>query len=297
MMNSPGRMGIGDIIDVAFMLYRRRFRTFVAIAGIIYVPYSLLLALLFAGARRYAPEAPPEDDKGMFNVFAGPNLDLRALSGNTLGHFVMPAVGGALSLIAILALVFAVGIAVLVFLTLVYPLCSSALVINISAEYTGTELSAFDSYRRVTPRLGRLLTAQFLATVCIVFGALFCILPGVLVMLWFMLVPAVAILEDHGPAGTLGRSRELMRGNVLRGLLLGFLVWLISAVISYAGTWLVERVPWPTEFVPDFLSGLIEALTLPFAIGAIVLFYYDLRIRKDGVLVSTTPLEPRRPPP
>ena len=37
-------MGIGDILDVTFRLYRQRFLTFLLIALVVYVPYALLLA-------------------------------------------------------------------------------------------------------------------------------------------------------------------------------------------------------------------------------------------------------------
>ena len=34
-------MGIGDILDVTFRLYRRRFLTFLLIALVVYIPYAL----------------------------------------------------------------------------------------------------------------------------------------------------------------------------------------------------------------------------------------------------------------
>ena len=38
-------MGIGDILDTTFRLYRQRFLTFLLIALVVYVPYALLIAL------------------------------------------------------------------------------------------------------------------------------------------------------------------------------------------------------------------------------------------------------------
>ncbi len=38
-------MGIGDILDVTFRLYRQQFLTFLLIALTVYVPYALLVAV------------------------------------------------------------------------------------------------------------------------------------------------------------------------------------------------------------------------------------------------------------
>ena len=59
-------MSIPDILDATFRLYRDRFVTFLLIALVVYVPYSLLAALLLpeqpAAIFPVAPQAAPNFD-------------------------------------------------------------------------------------------------------------------------------------------------------------------------------------------------------------------------------------------
>ncbi len=70
-------MSIPDILDTTFRLYRDRFVTFLLIALVVYVPYSLLAALVLP-APRIIPVAPANQ--------AAPQLDAGA---NLLGLSVM----------------------------------------------------------------------------------------------------------------------------------------------------------------------------------------------------------------
>ncbi|HEX7672073.1 MAG TPA: hypothetical protein VF395_20905, partial [Polyangiaceae bacterium] len=63
---------------------------------------------------------------------------------------------------------------------------------------------------------------------------------------------------------------------------LGLIVTLAGFAFEAFGGWVVGRVPWPNPFVADFLESLVETLTLPMSLGTTVLFYYDLRIRKEA---------------
>jgi hypothetical protein len=276
-------MGLGDILDGAFAVYRERFSTFLAITAVVYVPYSLAMAVLAKIARGLLPAGPAHYDNGLFNVGAASPLDVawRPPRGPLFLRMV-PNFGdvGMPFLAAVITVV--VGLAsALLFFCVVYPLCTSALVVNISAGYLGVDLGPAESYARAFKRLGRLLSAQALVTLCVLTGFVLCGLPGFLFLLWFMLVPVVAVLEDHGPFGSLGRSRGLIRGNLGKAFLLAVVVSLLGFGIHLAGGWLVGLVPWPT-FVADFLESLVHGLTLPLSIAAIVLFYYDLRVRKEA---------------
>ena len=93
--------------------------------------------------------------------------------------------------------------------------------------------------------MGRLIGASILAGLVICLGFVLLIVPGVIWALWFMLVSSVAVLEGIGGSRALGRSRELMRGNLgkgfLLGLVLGIIGWLFGAGIGLV----VHMVPWP----------------------------------------------------
>ena len=55
-------MGIGDILDTAFRLFRNRFKTFTGIAMVVCIPTSLAGALLAGAARLLTPPTQPDDD-------------------------------------------------------------------------------------------------------------------------------------------------------------------------------------------------------------------------------------------
>ena len=289
-MNSDLRpMGIGDILDTALGLYKRRFATFATISAVVYVPYALLMAALASAARSFGATLPTGGDTSFWSRADFPRLPSfpASTASSVAGALTSLAWGPGfrelgLSPIAIVAAAIVALVGAVLFIGLVYPLCQGALMLNISAHYLGEELSAADSYGRVFQRLGRLLTAQFLVTLWVFLGVLCCVVPGIIASLWFMVVPAVVLLEEQTSSGALRRSRTLMAGNLGKGFLLGLVAALLGFVIGAAGGWVMGLVPWPSQFLGDFLTNLVQAFTLPLSVGITVLLYYDLRIRKEA---------------
>jgi hypothetical protein len=286
MKNDLRPMGIGDILDTAISLYKSRFATFVTISFVVYVPYALAMAALGSLVRSLGVIPSTGGDTSFWSRADLPSLAPSAVS-SLADRFAWNAPGPNFGSIGFSPLALALSVLVAIvgavlFLGLVYPLCSGALILNISAGYLGEELSAAESYGRVLKRLGRLLSAQFLVTLCVVLGIFCCVVPGIIVSLWFMVVPAVVLLEDQNSSGALKRSRALMAGNLGKGFLLALVAGLLGLVISAAGGWVIRLVPWPSDFLGTFLTNLLQAFTLPLTIGIMVLLYYDLRIRKEA---------------
>jgi hypothetical protein len=239
-------MGIGDILDATFRLYRQRFLTFLLVGLVVYVPYALLLALfqtagMTQGERAVAPGGQVDMARVVFQV-----------------------------------------VTFAVFLIILLPLCGAAMVHNISASYLGESLTAGESYSRAAPRLFRLLGAQILAGLCIFVGFLLLIVPGVIFSLWFLLVAPVVVLEGIGGSAALGRSRELMRGNLGKGFLLALVVGILTAIIGGVFGALTALVPWPHPAFETFFDNVLSALLLPIQTAPTILLYYDLRIRKEA---------------
>jgi hypothetical protein len=263
-------MGVGDILDVTFRLYRQQFLTFLLIALTVYVPYALLLAvsqpfqqsktLQHAGAVQTAGVEqgetkvvwPPQNQQ------AWPPKDFNPL-------------GFALSMIGFAA-----------FVIVLLPLCTAALVQNISASYLGEVLTAAQSYSRAAPRLIGLIGTQILVFLAIMGGYLLCIVPGVIFSLWFLLIVPVVILESRVGPSALGRSRELMRGNLGKGFMIGLVVGIFVFMVSWILGMLTPLVPWPHPAVGLFVQTVLLALILPIQTAPWILFYYDLRIRKEA---------------
>jgi len=250
-------MGIGDILDTTFRLYRRRFLTFLLIALVVYVPYGILMASLTpitiqqhhaVGQHRVVVQ-PNQPDIAPVEIHPG------QIAGVSIGIFL--------------------------FAIVLLPLCSAALVQNISASYLGENLSAWQSYSRAAPRLLGLLWTEILSGLIIMVGFLLLIVPGIYFSLWFLLIVPVVVLEKTSGSSALGRSRTLMRGNLSKGLVLGFAVAIIGGIINWALSLLLALVPM-NPLIMQMLSIVVAAIILPIQTAPWTLLYYDLRIRKEA---------------
>ena len=104
------------------------------------------------------------------------------------------------------------------------------------------------------------------------------------------LVAEVALMaEGTGPLESLGRSWNLSRDSVLRTagylilLSIGMgLVGLVGALVEFAVVALVPAVDqsWKSG-LNSAVSNLLSIITTPFYVSAIVLYYFDLRVRKE----------------
>ena len=105
------------------------------------------------------------------------------------------------------------------------------------------------------------------------------------------LVAEVALMADGtGPLESLGRSWNLSRDYVLRtagylillSIVMGLFGALIGALVNFAVDALAPAVDqsWKSGF-SSAVSTLLAIITTPFYISAIVLYYFDLRVRKE----------------
>jgi hypothetical protein len=248
-------MGVGDILDVAFRLYRQRFFTFLLIALIVYVPYSLLMAVFPTAMTQQQTVVIQPEGKGP------QPLEIQTFN---------PAV------------FIASMVGVFIFAVVLLPLCGAALVHNISASYLGEELTAGQSYARAAPRLLGLIGTNILTGLAMWVGFILCVVPGVIFALWFMLIVPVVMLEGRYGPNAMGRSRELMRGNLGKGFMLSLLVLILTIIISWVIGAVTRMVPWPHPAIGVFCNTILLALILPIQTAPSILLYYDLRIRKEA---------------
>ncbi|MGO8749679.1 MAG: hypothetical protein ACLQNE_27300 [Thermoguttaceae bacterium] len=168
------------------------------------------------------------------------------------------------------------------FLIVLMPLCSAALVHNVSASYLGDKLTAGQSYARAAPRLLALIGTQFLVGLVILLGFAMLFVPGIIFSLWFLVIGPVVILESKAGSSAMRRSRELMRGNVDKGFKLSLVVGLLSGIIAIGLGMLTRLVPWPHATLQIFVETVLGAIILPLQTAPSILLYYDLRIRKEA---------------
>jgi hypothetical protein len=310
----PGPLGLGDLLDRAFRLYRARFGTWVLIAVLFLVPFTLLSVLInLAVSARTTVSAEALQDMAL----STPELFWQAyarLMTSPEGIFSI-AVSLLLSLVTYLGR----GVATL------------ALTHESIATLHGQRPSLGESIRaglgRLLPFVGMnliqgvitivvmlpvIIPMVWLFTQMIGFGqsddldwlmgqmgllslAMCCLFPFSLVIYLFLLtrwiVAAPGIVAQRwGPIEALRGSWALTKAQALRSFgylaLLGILEWVITTVLvtvlvstfAVLPSQFVELSPW----ISTALNIVFSVLWLPLYVAALVLLYYDLRVRKEG---------------
>ncbi len=153
---------------------------------------------------------------------------------------------------------------------------------TISQDYLGAPVSASDAISAAFDKFGTLFTAGLAKVIVVFLALLLLIVPGIIVACGYACVAQIAMLERLG-SGTdaLGRSWDLTRGHRGRAFGLGCALWVIYFVPSIAVAAMVAMMP--LHVLGLSVAGtLLELVLLPLFPCAFTLFYYDLRIRKEG---------------
>lgn len=312
-------LGLGELLDRTFTLYRNNFFLF---CGIMAIPESVIAlagAVFTLMVRRTvlpfvtAPQNPPPDPRQVLANF-----------GATFGT----------------ALIFD-----LVYL-LIYIAAVSATTFAVASVYLGKTSTIRDAYRKIRGRIGALLglfvliliiifaiamvfgivialtaaiagaafsfispVVSVLVTLVVVLGLL--VLAGWLLMRFTLSLP-VLLLENRGIVESMARSGTLTqghRGRVFVGIVVIFAIALaINTAITAPAAIGMLFVAAKGSFLPTWLvaaqalsSGIAGTLTGPLLSIALALVYYDVRIRKEAfdlevMLAPATPAIPPIPP-
>jgi len=121
----------------------------------------------------------------------------------------------------------------------------------------------------VASRIGPLVATGLLGAVLVALGAVFFVLPGLLLAAGFSLAPPLVILEGVAGRAALERSWGLLRGRWAHALLFWALIVVIS-VLGSAAAGLLPPGPWRPA-----VSTLIRVLLLPLPVTGLVLLYRD----------------------
>jgi hypothetical protein len=150
------------------------------------------------------------------------------------------------------------------------------------------DLSVGDTFRRVQPNLASVIVAGLLAGLGIALGLVLLIVPGLVLLTWWIVVIPVIVLEGRRAGEAFSRSRELVRGygwNVFGVIVLTILILIgVSLVLEIV---LSPLADWLQSFVSNIISGTIAT---PFAAVAWSLLYFRLREAKEPREARAEPL-------
>lgn len=231
-------MGLGEILDTGFRLLRNHFALLLGIAAVVYLPAGAFGALV-------------EDflqDPSAATSAGDPTLVMLSLAG--------------------LVLTFAV----------LSPITSCAITHALGELYLGRSVTVGDSFRTALSLVLPLVGTSLLATLLVLVGFVLLILPGIYLSFAFLLITQVIVLERTYGMQALGRSRELMRGNMLRGFAVLLVAGLLAGVLGLALGLAFAAIP-AIEFLG---SSLAQALAFAYSSAVLVVLYFDIRARKEA---------------
>jgi hypothetical protein len=247
---------IGDLLDETFRMYRRNFFFFAGLSVILSIPQAALAGFTyhaFSGLLQVTnPSQPP---------------DLSVLT-STL------AADGIFFLVILALLPFSYG-------AVTYAACESALgrPITLGGVLSGALRRYFH------------LLAYGVLIVAMAF--VFCLIP-LWIWIWvgWAVVMPVMFIENVGLGAAMGRSWRLVEGRWWRTFLVLFLMFVLTYVVSLAlsafitlGQTLLEIVISPVVvlWISGATSVIVGSLVDPVIQIAVVLIYFDLRVRREGL--------------
>lgn len=271
-------MGIGEILDTSFRVYRQRFGVFFGTAAVVALPYRLVvlgLSMRFGSGEvalgawaQYVGRFPAGDDPSALDVADG------------------MATGGMGPSMAVVAVMLLIS---LVYTFLAAPAVHGAIV-RVAADALAARPGGVGiAYRAAFGRLGRLVLTMLLTFLACGAALMLFVIPGIVLMIWFSMALPLVMLEDRAYGGALKRSFRLVRGSGWRVFFLSVVLTLLLAVIALAAVAPVQLAVRALSIPPLWAGAihvvtdaLVNTFTLPIRGIAWTILYLDLRLRREG---------------
>jgi hypothetical protein len=278
-------LGIGDIIDRVFRMYRQRPLLFLTLSAI----PNLTSVLIAQGARLVWPDAFIDFDQ--FAFINDPQQMLAALQEQVNTSAPGDTIVGFISIIP-------------------QSLSIAALTFAAANTYLGRPVSVGSALRSALTDIPRLILTLVVLVIAIVAvwlaGVIASAIPliitqiailgflifvaAIVLPIWllasFALAPTISTIEDAGPFSAMRRSLRLIAGSRWRIIGVMVLLLIIEVILSallgaiFLGAFLTESTAGRVAAVLVGAAGTIAWEPLPWA--ALALFYYDMRIRKEA---------------
>jgi hypothetical protein len=141
------------------------------------------------------------------------------------------------------------------------------------------DLSIRETFESVWPRVPAIAVAGILAGIGIALGLLLLIVPGLVLMTWWVVIIPAIVIENKSSGEAFSRSRELVRGygwNVFGVIVLTILLLIVVGIVI--GLILTPFDEWLQRLLSNIISGPIIA---PFVAVTWTLLYFRLRNAKE----------------
>ncbi len=253
-------LSVGELLDVSFSAVRRNFATLALCTLVVIIPVTVLSTLVTASTTEQA-----------FDFDAKTLIDQGELGAYLAGNLV------ALSLTALGSM-----------------LATAACLRAVSGDIVGTRYTAGESLRFAAARFGPLVWVSLLYFLALMGGVLLLVIGIVWVWVLFALNAPALLFEDRRGTQALKRSRELIEGHWWRTFAALLVMYLITAVLGGLLSVLVSGVILAdsnAEVVNAVALTVVNiaayAISLPLTATLIAYIYFDLRVRKEGLDITT----------
>jgi hypothetical protein len=136
------------------------------------------------------------------------------------------------------------------------------------------DLTFSETFSRVWPQLVPLMGASILAGLGIAAGLILLIVPGLILLTWWCLIPAAIVLEKRGVMESFGRSRDLVRGHGWSVFGVLFITYALTSIVSGIIRAVFGAIPtYAGEYAANVIAG---ALIAPFSALAVTVMYFTL---------------------
>jgi len=164
-------------------------------------------------------------------------------------------------------------------------LVTGATVRVVSEAYLGRTPLFGDAMGFAGSRFGTILGANIMSGFLTVLAILALVIPGIVVACGYSVAAEAAALESGSASEALRRSWDLTKGFKWKALALGVVsIGLILVVYLGAGVLggIMGEVVGGLDAVLAVLAACVSLLIYPVISCVFTLFYYDLRVRKEG---------------
>jgi hypothetical protein len=161
---------------------------------------------------------------------------------------------------------------------IVSPIVGAAITFAVGEVFLGRTVTVAASLRRAVSIIVPLLGTALLAGIFTALGFVVLVIPGIYLMLSFLLLWQVGVLEQRFGMLGIRRSRELMRGNLLRGAGVLILAALMVGVLGGVLQLVLGFIP----YLGALAVGLARAVTAAYTSAVSVILYFDIRCRREA---------------
>jgi hypothetical protein len=246
--------GVGDLLSVAFEVYKANAAKLITIVAVVVVPLSFVSHFLTGVVLK------PHVTTSNITI-AGQTVATSTVSTRSFGTFV-------------LAGLVAAAIAVIISATL-----QAALTRGAALATVGDPIDVEASYRYGFSRFGSVFWISLLVGLVVAIGFLLFIIPGVIFLTMLAVAIPALIVENRRGTDAMSRSWNLVKGHfwhVLGTIVVAFLITaIVGAIIGLLGdsNWFLQWI----------FGSIAQIITAPFTALVSILLYIDLRARTEGL--------------